>query len=68
MKKIFLFLKLALVCGEEVIRLSGEVDYRCTNASCPAQIKGRILHFVSRDAMDIENIGESLVDQLVDKK
>lgn len=55
------------VCGAKVIRLPGEADYRCTNASCPAQIKGRILHFVSRDAMDIENIGESLVNQLVNK-
>lgn len=55
------------VCGAKVVRLPGEADYRCTNASCPAQIKGRILHFVSRDAMDIENIGESLVNQLVDK-
>ena len=55
------------VCGAKVIRLPGEADYRCTNASCPAQIKGRILHFVSRDAMDIENIGESLVNQFVDK-
>ena len=55
------------VCGAKVIRLPDEADYRCTNASCPAQIKGRILHFVSRDAMDIENIGESLVNQLVDK-
>lgn len=67
-EKDFSFPENCPVCGEEVIRLSGEVDYRCTNASCPAQIKGRILHFVSRDAMDIENIGESLVDQLVDKK
>ncbi len=55
------------VCGAKVVRLPGEADYRCTNASCPAQVKGRILHFVSRDAMDIENIGESLVNQLVDK-
>ncbi|NLI55897.1 NAD-dependent DNA ligase LigA [bacterium] len=67
-EKDFSFPENCPVCGEEVIRLSDEVDYRCTNASCPAQIKGRILHFVSRDAMDIENIGESLVDQLVDKK
>ena len=55
------------VCGAKVVRLPGEADYRCTNASCPAQVKGRILHFVSRDAMDIENIGESLVNQLVEK-
>ncbi|MCX8095626.1 MAG: NAD-dependent DNA ligase LigA [Caldisericia bacterium] len=63
----FEFPKECPICGGDVIRFSGEVDYRCTNASCPAQIKGRILHFVSRDAMNIENIGESLVNQLVDK-
>lgn len=63
----FEFPKKCPVCGGDFVRISGEVDYRCTNASCPAQIKGRILHFVSRDAMDIENIGESLVNQLVDK-
>ncbi len=63
----FEFPKKCPVCKGEVIRIPGEADYRCTNASCPAQIKGRILHFVSRDALDIENIGESLVNQLVDK-
>jgi len=67
-EKEFFFPKNCPVCGGETVRLPGEADYRCTNASCPAQIKGRILHFVSRDAMNIENIGESLVNQLVDKK
>lgn len=66
-EKNFVFPKKCPVCGGDVIRLTGEADYRCTNASCPAQIKGRLLHFVSRDAMNIENIGESLVNQLVDK-
>lgn len=66
-EKDFSFPKNCPVCGGEIIRLLDEADYRCTNASCPAQIKGRILHFVSRDAMNIENIGESLVNQLVDK-
>lgn len=66
-EKVFSFPDSCPVCGGEIIRLPGEADYRCTNASCPAQIKGRILHFVSRDAMNIENIGESLVNQLVDK-
>ncbi len=66
-EKDFVFPKTCPVCGQDVIRLPGEVDYRCTNASCAAQIKGRMLHFVSRDAMNIENIGESLVNQLVDK-
>lgn len=66
-EKDFIFPKKCPVCGGDVVRLPGEADYRCTNASCPAQIKGRILHFVSRDAMNIENIGEALVNQLVDK-
>ncbi|MGB9750154.1 MAG: NAD-dependent DNA ligase LigA [Caldisericia bacterium] len=66
-EKTFSFPDSCPVCGGEIVRLPGEADYRCTNASCPAQIKGRILHFVSRDALNIENIGESLVNQLVDK-
>ena len=55
------------VCGAEVVRMPGEVAYRCTNASCPAQLKERILHFASKRAMDIDGLGEKLVDQLVDK-
>ncbi|HFE53657.1 MAG TPA: NAD-dependent DNA ligase LigA, partial [Bacteroidetes bacterium] len=50
-----------------VVRMPGEVAYRCTNASCPAQLKERILHFASKRAMDIDGLGEKLVDQLVDK-
>ncbi|NOZ56076.1 MAG: NAD-dependent DNA ligase LigA [Calditrichaeota bacterium] len=55
------------VCGAKVVRMPGEVAYRCTNASCPAQLKERILHFASKRAMDIDGLGEKLVDQLVDK-
>ncbi len=55
-------------CGEEIIRLKDEVAYRCINLECPDQIKGRIEHFVARNAMDIEGIGEKLVHTLVDKK
>ncbi len=55
------------VCGAKVVRMPGEVAYRCTNASCPAQLKERILHFASKRAMDIDGLGEKLVNQLVDK-
>ncbi len=56
------------VCGSHVERLEGEAATRCTNVSCPAQVKERIIHFVSRNAMDIESIGEKLVEQMVDRK
>lgn len=54
------------VCGARLTRLPGEVALRCPNAGCRAQIKEAILHFASRNAMDIENLGEAIVDQLVD--
>jgi len=56
------------VCGATVVRLVGEVAYRCPNKSCPAQIKESIKHFASRDAMDIKGLGEKIIEQLVDKK
>ncbi len=55
------------VCGSEAMREEGAVR-RCYNASCPAQLKERLLHFCSRDAMDIEGVGPSLIDQLVDSR
>ncbi|MCS7249996.1 MAG: NAD-dependent DNA ligase LigA [candidate division WOR-3 bacterium] len=55
------------VCGGKVVRETGEVAYRCINASCPAQIKRRIIHFASRQAMDIEGLGEKWVEIFVDK-
>ena len=55
-------------CGSEVIRLEGEAAARCTGGLiCPAQRKASLLHFASRRAMDIEGLGEKLVDQLVDE-
>ena len=54
------------VCGTPVIREKGEADYRCPNAFCDAQIRERLQHFTSRQAMDIENLGPSLINQLVD--
>jgi len=56
------------VCGSEVSREEGEVAVRCENLNCPAQLEGRIQHFASRGAMDIEGLGEVLVKQLVDRK
>jgi len=56
------------VCGGPVTRIGEEVAYRCTNISCPAQIKERIVHFASKDGMDIEGLGDKLAAQLVDKK
>lgn len=53
------------VCASGLIRLPGEVDYRCMNTICPPQVRARIQHFASRDALDIEGLGESVVDQLV---
>jgi DNA ligase (NAD+) len=56
------------VCGSEVVRLEGEAAARCTGGLfCAAQRKGALLHFASRRAMDIEGLGEKLVDQLVER-
>jgi len=55
------------VCGSHVVRLDGEAAHRCQNISCPAQLKESIKHFASRAAMDIEGLGDKLVDQLVEK-
>ena len=56
------------VCDHKVYRLEDEVATRCMNMECPAQIKGRIEHFVSKNCMDIDGFGIKLVDQLVDTK
>ena len=56
------------VCGQLVVRETGEAVTRCVNASCPAILKGEIEHWVSRDDLDIKGVGEKLVYQLVDKK
>ena len=56
------------VCGSPVVRLPGEASHRCMGISCPAQLKAKIRHFASKRAMDINGLGQKLVDQLVDKK
>ncbi|NLE94666.1 MAG: NAD-dependent DNA ligase LigA [Dehalococcoidia bacterium] len=52
------------VCGHEVMKPEGEAMHRCVNAACPAQALERIKHFVSRDAMDIDGVGEKLCETL----
>ena len=56
------------VCGQAVIRPAGEAVTRCINTSCEAILKGALIHWASRDALDINGMGEKLVQQLVDKK
>lgn len=67
-EKIFQMPDFCPECGSRVMRLEGEVAARCTGIACPARIKELILHFVGREAMDIEGIGPALVNQLVESK
>ncbi len=55
------------VCGGEVVRAEGEAAARCINTNCPARLKESILHFAARGVMDIDGMGDALVDQLVDR-
>ena len=55
------------VCGSATFRPEGEVVSRCTNSACPARLKEGLLHYGSRRAMDIEHLGEAVVEQLVDR-
>ena len=55
------------VCGSKVVRLKDEAVYRCLNLSCPAQLKKTIKHFASKRAMDIDGLGDKLVDKFVDE-
>ncbi len=55
------------VCGGHVVRTEGEADHRCVNANCPAKLRESILHFASRGVMNIDGMGEALVNQLTDR-
>lgn len=55
------------VCGSEVLRPEGEVAWRCVNTNCPARLKESVLHYAARGVMDIDGMGDVLVDQLVDR-
>jgi len=54
-------------CGSTVVRPEGEAVARCVNASCPAQVLGRLIHFCSRGAMNIDRVGPKLLMQLLDQ-
>jgi len=54
-------------CGGKVVRAEGEADHRCVNAKCPAKLRESLLHFAARSVMNIEGMGESLVNQLADR-
>lgn len=55
-------------CDSELIRPTGEAVTRCVNSSCPAILRGSLVHWASRDALDINGLGEKIVEQIVDKK
>jgi DNA ligase (NAD+) len=65
--KPFVFPTACPECGSAAFRPQGEVVSRCTNAACPAKLKEGLLHYGSRRAMDIEHLGEAVVEQLVDR-
>ncbi|NLN42579.1 MAG: NAD-dependent DNA ligase LigA [Clostridiales bacterium] len=67
-EKEFVMPKLCPVCGAHAIRLEGEVAVRCTGNACPAQQRRLIIHFASREAMDIRGLGPAIVDQLLANK
>ena len=54
-------------CGNPVVRAEGEVDWRCVNADCPAKLRETLLHFGSRGVMNIEGLGEAVVQQLLER-
>jgi DNA ligase (NAD+) len=54
-------------CHTKVVRAEGEVDYRCVNANCPAKLRETILHFASRGVMNIDGMGDALVNQLAER-
>ncbi|HNR65625.1 MAG TPA: helix-hairpin-helix domain-containing protein, partial [Atribacterota bacterium] len=66
-EKIFQMPDRCPICGSQVVKINEEIVSRCNNLSCPAQVKEKIKHFVSRSAMDMEGLGPALINQLVDK-
>ena len=63
----FLFPGKCPVCGTRIVQYEGEVALRCPNPDCPAQVRRRVQHFASKAGVDIEGLGEAMVDTLVEK-
>lgn len=63
----FAFPRECPACGQEVIKLDDEVAWRCVNPSCPPQLLERLSYFASRDAMDIDGLGEAIIMQLIER-
>ncbi len=63
----FIFPVVCPECQSAVVRAEGEVDYRCVNANCPAKLRESLLHFGRREVMNIEGLGEAVVQQLLDR-
>ena len=66
-KKKFTFPKNCPECGSAVVREEGEADWRCVNADCPAKIRETLLHFGRRGVMNIEGLGDAVVQQLLER-
>jgi DNA ligase (NAD+) len=67
-RKPFRMPKECPVCHSKIHRVEGEVAYRCLNTACPAKRRESLIHFASRHAMNIDGLGEKIVDQLVEKE
>ena len=67
-EKAFEMPKVCPVCGAEAVREEGEAATRCTGIECPAKLFRNLVHFVSREAMNIDGLGENIIAQLLDKK
>jgi DNA ligase (NAD+) len=66
-RRAFAMPALCPICGSTVVRAEGEAAWRCLNASCPARLKESLRHFARRSVMDIDGMGDALIDQLVDR-
>jgi DNA ligase (NAD+) len=67
-KQEFVFPAECPECGSRVVRAEGEVDWRCVNADCPAKLRESLLHFGRREVMNIEGLGDAVVEQLAEKR
>ncbi len=66
-EKDFLMPDVCPECGAPIVRVEGEAAHRCTGDSCPAQLLRRLMHYVSRDAMDIEGLGPAVLEKFLDE-